>query len=904
MSASAASAGMNLSSGDVTWLRTELHSLLGYPDDGQLSGHMVSIPSKDSLQQWAKEVLGGKPQVRRMCEELWRRKMTAAAATLRQPMASPANATHTSPSSTTNTSSATSAAAALQHGRRNIQVKVAAAKPSTSSTTTSASSASHHRSRCNCHALEHSLFTNCTSCGRIICEAEGDGPCFFCGSLVTRDATFINEDFVKHMRRIGGDKEKSESAGGDSSSETGAESEGLLKAEAQRDMLLSYARSDAHRSKVLDIQNDWYEFESNAWLSAEERKAKKTSTEQQLADLERRRQHTVTIDLVNKQVVMHNSDAWEANLQPQPDAPKWTEADTPAGFNTHGASISAAMGGSRQLQKAVDEMKMISRAQYYANDTLRGRAREVYLALKANLRPQGSTAPKEEQTDKPSNPLLTSIKTPHQPKISFSDDEGAVDAAAATSSCCRTSGDDDEPTHCGVDASLLYDDASDSGVCLSMWQPWASLLVLGIKRFEGRGWYTSHRGRLWIASGSREVDPDEVAAIEAEYRQVYGPDAKIPFPTEYPTSSLLGCVDLNACWTQEEFQEYRRNHPVGTENSSSAFVFVCSHPRLLPLPQRISGQHKLWHLPPRLLHTIQPALKPVSQRWRTCITGDAASSSSCTSIPGHEPPFDLWPAPVKPAMPPSASLAKPPNPTIQLIKPGIVLIKKALSIPQQQELIDCCRLSAVSDGANATRLVVPKFTDGPNMNLRMMCYGKHWNNNTNRYDTMDPNGRPIPSLPSPIQHHADRCMKLVSDYLAAHPKQRDDYHLPNYAPDLCIVNYYSSSSGRLGVHQGKSESSASIRAGYPVVSFSIGDTAEFVYGDRYIPEEKLSLGGSGNGAAASESYHKLVLDSGDVLLFGGSARLIYHGVTRILPNTKPRHLFMKQGRINITCRKL
>jgi hypothetical protein len=45
----------------------------------------------------------------------------------------------------------------------------------------------------------------------------------------------------------------------------------------------------------------------------------------------------------------------------------------------------------------------------------------------------------------------------------------------------------------------------DSGVCLSMHQPWASLLVLGIKRFEGRGWSTLHRGRLWIASTAQEV---------------------------------------------------------------------------------------------------------------------------------------------------------------------------------------------------------------------------------------------------------------------------------------------------------------------------------------------------------------------------------------------------------------
>ena len=47
--------------------------------------------------------------------------------------------------------------------------------------------------------------------------------------------------------------------------------------------------------------------------------------------------------------------------------------------------------------------------------------------------------------------------------------------------------------------------------CLSMHQPWASLLVHGIKRIEGRSWKTEHRGWLWIASTAQEADP---AAIQ------------------------------------------------------------------------------------------------------------------------------------------------------------------------------------------------------------------------------------------------------------------------------------------------------------------------------------------------------------------------------------------------------
>ena len=45
-------------------------------------------------------------------------------------------------------------------------------------------------------------------------------------------------------------------------------------------------------------------------------------------------------------------------------------------------------------------------------------------------------------------------------------------------------------------------DKADKMTCLTMHQPWASLLVYGIKRAEGRGWNTDFRGRLWIHAGS------------------------------------------------------------------------------------------------------------------------------------------------------------------------------------------------------------------------------------------------------------------------------------------------------------------------------------------------------------------------------------------------------------------
>jgi len=48
----------------------------------------------------------------------------------------------------------------------------------------------------------------------------------------------------------------------------------------------------------------------------------------------------------------------------------------------------------------------------------------------------------------------------------------------------------------------FFKESDDQGMCLSMHQPWASLVVFGFKRFEGRQWTNKYRGPLWIHSTS------------------------------------------------------------------------------------------------------------------------------------------------------------------------------------------------------------------------------------------------------------------------------------------------------------------------------------------------------------------------------------------------------------------
>ncbi|KAJ2833470.1 hypothetical protein GGI24_000846 [Coemansia furcata] len=58
--------------------------------------------------------------------------------------------------------------------------------------------ANRKRAKCECQASEHALLTNCLTCGRIICNKEGPGPCMFCGAHVESP----DQQLQQHMQRL------------------------------------------------------------------------------------------------------------------------------------------------------------------------------------------------------------------------------------------------------------------------------------------------------------------------------------------------------------------------------------------------------------------------------------------------------------------------------------------------------------------------------------------------------------------------------------------------------------------------------------------------------------------------------------------------------------------------------
>lgn len=143
----------------------------------------------------------------------------------------------------------------------------------------------------------------------------------------------------------------------------------------------------------------------------------------------------------------------------------------------------------------------------------------------------------------------------------------------------------------------------DNGMCLSMHQPWASMLVMGIKIHEGRTWYTPHRGCLWIHAASKVPDSNEVIVIENSHRSLKGNEHAV-FPEQYPVSSLLGCVIVTDCLEQEE---YRQIYPDG--ESLSPYVLICENPMELLIKFPMKGKHKIFPLDSQIHHAAKKTLR-------------------------------------------------------------------------------------------------------------------------------------------------------------------------------------------------------------------------------------------------------------------------------------------------------
>lgn len=164
----------------------------------------------------------------------------------------------------------------------------------------------------------------------------------------------------------------------------------------------------------------------------------------------------------------------------------------------------------------------------------------------------------------------------------------------------------------------------------------------------------------------------------------------------------------------------------------------------------------------------------------------------------------------------------------------------------------------------AAPLFSPETRWGKKMSVQMTSAGKYgWYSDRRgyRYAERHPDGTDWPPIP-------DNVLRVWGEVTGL-----------ERTPDCCLVNYYTGTA-RMGLHQDRDEADFS----WPVLSISLGDAALFRIGN-------IDRGGK------TESVW---LETGDVAVMGGPARLRHHGIDRIRPGTS--RLLPEGGRINLTLR--
>lgn len=197
------------------------------------------------------------------------------------------------------------------------------------------------------------------------------------------------------------------------------------------------------------------------------------------------------------------------------------------------------------------------------------------------------------------------------------------------------------------------------------------------------------------------------------------------------------------------------------------------------------------------------------------------------------------------------------------IQPGVLHHPDYLARSVQENL-----LATLRDIATVAPLFQPRMpkTGKPFSVWMTNCGALGWvaDKDGYRYQATHPEtGRPWPEIPAPL-------LAMWED-LAGYPA----------LPEACLINFYDASA-RMGLHQDRDEDNLDA----PVLSLSLGDACVFRIG----------------GVTRGGPTRSVRLHSGDALLFGGEARLAFHGVDRIIAGSST--LLPQGGRINLTLRRV
>ena len=201
---------------------------------------------------------------------------------------------------------------------------------------------------------------------------------------------------------------------------------------------------------------------------------------------------------------------------------------------------------------------------------------------------------------------------------------------------------------------------------------------------------------------------------------------------------------------------------------------------------------------------------------------------------------------------------------IEPLEDGAVLLRGAVDFVATVLIQEVAR---ITQQAPFRHLVTP---GGHTMSVAMTNCGRvGWVSDRSgyRYDPVDPDtGKSWPAMPPA--------------FLDAAVRAAADAGFANYDPDACLINRYVAGA-KLSLHQDRDEKDPWA----PIVSVSLGLPATFLWG----------------GKRRADPQRRLRLESGDVVVWGGPARFVYHGVA---PLKDGEHPLTGATRINLTFRKV
>ncbi len=192
-----------------------------------------------------------------------------------------------------------------------------------------------------------------------------------------------------------------------------------------------------------------------------------------------------------------------------------------------------------------------------------------------------------------------------------------------------------------------------------------------------------------------------------------------------------------------------------------------------------------------------------------------------------------------------------------ILLPGFALHQEAQLLPDLKYMLSLSQL---------TNMTTP---GGFTMSVAMTnCGSLGWVSDRKgyRYHALDPNtGEPWQAMPA--------------SFLTLAKQAAEQAGYANFVPDACLINQYKIGA-RMSLHQDKDEQDFS----QPIVSVSLGLSATFLFG----------------GLSRSDKPTKILLNHGDVIVWGGKSRLNYHG---IMPLRANNHAAFGAYRFNLTFRK-